>query len=129
MRHIFLFLSLGFITAYGEYKLTFEQDFQTTQPASIEQDAYKTWFSYKPTTEMMAWMEVLREKRLYPDSAKSGKDVCFYSVRVIGGSMTSPVTFVRHWELEENMSVSFQFETSKITIKKDLMDRSLVGKL
>lgn len=37
-----------FITAYGEYKLTFEQNFQTTQPASIEQDAYKTGSRINP---------------------------------------------------------------------------------
>lgn len=68
----------------------------------------------------MAWMEILREKRLYPDSAKTGKDVYFGRVRVLGGSMTSPVTFVCHWELKENMSVSFHFEMSKFMIEKDM---------
>lgn len=70
----------------------------------------------------MAWMEVLRKKRMYPDSAKTGKDVNVGRVRVLGGSMISPVTFVRHWELKENMSVSFHFETSKLMIKKDMTD-------
>lgn len=116
MRHLYL----GFKTAYGEYKLTFEQEFQTTRPPSLEEDVYNIWFSYKPSTEKMAWVEVLRKKRWYPDSAKSGKDVNFGRVRVIGGSMISPVTFIRHWELGENMSVSFQFETSKLMIEKDM---------
>lgn len=103
--------------------MTFEQNFQTTRVTCIEEDVYNTWFSSKPSTEEMAWLEILRKKRSYPESAKSKQEYYFLSDLVIGGSMTSPVTFVRHWQLNnsknfEFFSCRFQFETSNLKIEK-----------
>lgn len=70
----------------------------------------------------MAWLEILRKKRSYPESAKSKQEYYFLPVLVIGGSMTSPVTFVCHWELAkliDELKVSFQFETKRIIIAKE----------
>lgn len=101
--------------------MTFEQDFQTTRPASLEEDVHSTWFMNKPPTEEMAWMEILRKKRSYLESEEYVPKFSFSRVKVIGGSMTSPVTFVRHWELSnfsDDLSVSFLFESSKLLIDK-----------
>lgn len=103
--------------------MTFEQDFQTTRPASLEEDVHSTWFMKKPPTEEMAWMEILRKKRSYLESEEYVPKFSFSRVKVIGGSMTSnsPVTFVRHWELSnfsDDLSVSFLFESSKLLIDK-----------
>lgn len=118
---------VGSESSYGEYNLTFEQDFQTTRPASLKEDVHSTWFFNKPSTEVMAWMEILKKKRSYFESEKYVSKMSFSRVKVIGGSMTSPVTFVRHWELanlSDDLSVSFLFETSKLLIdkKRSFMD-------
>ena len=72
----------------------------------------------------MAWLEIIRKKRSYPDSAKYGQELSFPGVRVVGGSMTSPVTFVSHWELsknyQKNLNVCFQAESSKLKIEKNV---------
>ena len=75
----------------------------------------------------MAWLEIIRKKRSYPDSAKYGQELSFPGVRVVGGSMTSPVTFVSHWELsknyKKNLKVCFQAESSKLKIEKTPFDK------
>ena len=74
----------------------------------------------------MAWMEIIRKKRSYPKSAKHGKEFSFRGVRIIGGSMISPITFVGHWKLlttydsYKPMEVSLQAESLKMNIKKHL---------
>ena len=72
----------------------------------------------------MAWLEIIRKKRSYPDSAKYGQELSFPGVRVVGGSMTSPVTFVSHWELsknyQKNLNVCFQADSSKLKIEKNV---------
>lgn len=100
--------------------MTFEQNFQTTRLACIEEEVHNTWFANKPPTEEMAWLEILRKKRSYSESAKSKQELSFNPDLVTGGSMTSPVTFVCHWELAEmqEVFVKFQFDTSKLTIEK-----------
>lgn len=101
--------------------MTFEQNFQTTRLACIEEEVHNTWFANKPPTEEMAWLEILRKKRSYSESAKYKQELSFNPDLVIGGSMTSPVTFVCHWELAKMQEVSFvkfQFDTSKLTIEK-----------
>lgn len=100
--------------------MTFEQNFQTARLACIEEEVHNTWFANKPPTEEMAWLEILRKKRSYSESAKSKEELSFNPDLVNGGSMTSPVTFVRHWELAEmqEVFVKFQFDTSKLTIEK-----------
>lgn len=118
---MYIFAFIGFDAVYGEYNVTFEQNFQTTRLTCIEEDVHNTWFSNKPPTEEMAWLEILRKKRSYLESAKSKQELSFDLDLVIGGSMTSPVTFVCHWELAKMQDVSFakfQFDTSKLTIEK-----------
>lgn len=114
----------GIETSYGNYNITYKQDFTSTSPRSIEEDVCHAWFSNKPSSEDMAWMEIVRQKRSYPESARNGRDLSFTGVRVDGGSMISPVTFVSHWKLstnyQKNLTVSFQAESSKLIIKKDV---------
>lgn len=102
--------------------MTSKQAFETKRPECIEEDVRKTWFSNKPLTEQMAWMVISRKKRSYPDFSKSAQEISFSEMKVIGGSMTSPVTFVCHWELAkliDELKVSFQFETKRIIIAKE----------
>ena len=72
----------------------------------------------------MAWMVIVRKKRSYPESARNDREVSFTDVRVDGGSMISPVTFVPHWVLstknQQHLKVSFQAESSKLIIEKDV---------
>lgn len=107
---LFFFSKLDSENAYGEYNVTSKQAFETKRPECIEEDVRKTWFSNKPLTEQMAWMVISRKKRSYPDFSKSAQEISFSGVKVIGGSMTSPVTFVCHWELAkviDELKVSF----------------------
>lgn len=114
----------GIETSYGNYNVIYKQDFTTTRPRSIEEDVCQAWFSNKPSSEDMAWMEIVRDKRSYSQSARNGRDLSFLGVRVDGGSMISPVTFVSHWKLstnyQKNLTISFQAESSKLIIKKDV---------
>lgn len=119
---LFFFSKLDSENAYGEYNVTSKQAFETKRPECIEEDVRKTWFSNKPLTEQMAWMVISRKKRSYPDFSKSAQEISFSGVKVIGGSMTSPVTFVCHWELAkliDELKVSFQFETKRMIIAKE----------
>ena len=96
----------------------------TKRRLSIEEDVFHAWFSNKPSSEDMAWLEIIRKKRSYPDSAKFSRKFSFPGVRVIGGSMITPVTFVSHWELstnyQNNLTVSFQDESLNIRIEKGM---------
>ena len=109
----------GMETSYGNYNITYKQDFTTTSQRSIEEDVCHAWFS-----EDMAWMEIFKQKRSYPESARNGRDLSFTGVRVDGGSMISQVTFVSHWKLsthyQKKLTISFQAESSKLIIKKDV---------
>ena len=127
MRHGTLIMNLlisGIETSYGNYNVIYKQDFTTTRPRSIEEDVCQAWFSNKPSSEDMAWMEIVRDKRSYSQSARNGRDLSFLGVRVDGGSMISQVTFVSHWKLsthyQKKLTISFQAESSKLIIKKDV---------
>ena len=97
----------------------------TKRRLSIEEDVCHAWFSNKPSSEDMAWLEIIRKKQSYPDSAKFSREFSFPGVRVIGGSMITPFTFVSHWELstnyQNNLTVSFQDESSNIRIEKGMI--------
>nr|XP_022298525.1 RNA-dependent RNA polymerase 2-like isoform X1 [Crassostrea virginica] len=110
--------------SYSIYNVTYDQEFIISRPLSLEKDVCNEWFSNRPPSEDMAWMEIIRKKRSYPKSAKYGMKFSFRGVRIVGGSMTSPNTFVGHWKLlatndrYEHMEVSVQAESLKVNIEK-----------
>ena len=114
---------LGTETAYNNCGVTYEQYFTTTENSLVEEDVCHAWFSSKPSSEDMTWMEIIRKKRSYPESVRHGEALSFRGVRVVGGSMTSPVTFVQHCDLSKNyqddLNVSFLPESSMFKIEKE----------
>nr|XP_022295826.1 uncharacterized protein LOC111105743 isoform X2 [Crassostrea virginica] len=110
-------------TAYNNCGVTYEQYFTTTEHSLVEEDVCHAWFSSKPSLEDMAWIEIIRKKRSYPESVRHGEALSFRGVRVVGGSMTSPVTFVQHCDLSKNfqndLNFSFQPESSMFIIEKE----------
>ncbi|XP_061173523.1 uncharacterized protein LOC133182687 [Saccostrea echinata] len=101
------------IRTYGDHKISYNVILESPLDNALLPEVLKLWETNQRSTENMSWLQVLPSKRRTYMSPQGSKEIS-ERVEILGGSMISPVNFVRHWETVA--SVEFQQDKALLII-------------
>ncbi|XP_062569603.1 uncharacterized protein LOC134231637 [Saccostrea cucullata] len=86
------------IHTYADHKISYNVIFESSMDnALVLSEVLKLWEINLRSIESMSWLQLLPRKRLSCMSPQQSREI-LEKVEILGGSMISPINFVRHWE-------------------------------